>query len=95
MEIAVAFLAVFGFWTLLWGIRERLKFPYEVRRGVIVSVDPDAPDLMKTVEYVNYLRSEKKIGGERLIIPQESDIIDIDKTKETKETADGGRTRRP
>ena len=75
MEVAVAFLAVYGAWTLLWGIREKLKFPYEVRRGAVVSVDPDASDPAKTVEYVNYLRSEKKIGGERLIIRAESDII--------------------
>ena len=75
-EIFAAVMAVFGIYTVLDMLRERLLYPRKIRRLIraAVVIDEETP-LAQIMSYVEYLRLEGKISPERLIILTNSDII--------------------
>ncbi|MBQ8248283.1 MAG: hypothetical protein IJY93_00155 [Clostridia bacterium] len=75
-EIFAAVMAVFGIYTVLDMLRERLLYPYKIRRltRVAIIADENVP-LAEIAAYVGYLSRERKISPERLIILTNSDII--------------------
>ena len=89
LEIIVAFLAVFGAWSLLKLLREALLFPKKVRTKVSAAVrNCDAGD-RRALEYVNYLRAERKIAPGWLIIRAKGDIIEYNESNEVTEGENG------
>lgn len=76
LEIFAAVMAVFGIYTVLDMLRLRLLYPPSVRRllRVAIFVDNELPSA-DAVAYTKYLRLEKKISNERLIILTNNDII--------------------
>lgn len=77
LEILVCVLAVFGGYTLLDMLRERLLYPRRVRarlRGAVILDDDDS--ICAVVQYASHLRREQKISSERLIILVKDDIIE-------------------
>ena len=96
LEIIVAFLAVFGAWSLIRCLRESILFPKKIRMSVAAAVRDGAEKDGRALEYVNYLRSERKIAPEWLIIRANSGIIEYNKVTEGEngaEWTDSQRTR--
>ena len=77
-EIIAAVLAVYGFWQILYLIREEILYPRRIRRRVnaAIYIDNDTSDLSEIAAYVKSLAKEGKISRGRLIIVAKSDIID-------------------
>lgn len=76
LEIFAAVMAVFGIYTMLDMLRERLLYPQKVRRllrGAVI-IGNDTP-IAEIAAYAGYLRRECKISSERLIILTKDDII--------------------
>ena len=62
LEIIVAFLAVFGAWSLIRNLKESILFPKKVRMRVTAAIHDGADRNDRALEYVNYLRAERKIA---------------------------------
>ena len=62
LEIIVAFLAVFGAWSLIRNLKESILFPKKVRMSVAAAIREGADLNGRALEYVNYLRAERKIA---------------------------------
>ena len=82
LEIIVAFLAVFGAWSLIRNLKESILFPKKVRMRVAAAIHDGADRNDRALEYVNYLRAERKIAPEWLIIRAKGDIIEYNKVTE-------------
>ena len=77
-EIIAAVLAVYGFWQILYLIREEILYPRRIRKRVnaAIYIDNGTSDLPEIAAYVKSLAKEGKISRGRLIIVAKSDIID-------------------
>ncbi len=77
LEIIVAFLAVFGAYTLLDRFKLWLLYPRRVRMLIRAAVEPcTEEDLRKARAYYKALRAERKISPKRLIILPEDVIME-------------------
>ena len=76
IEIFAAVMAVFGIYTVLDMLRVRILYPRKTREhihgAVILS---ENVNLSEAASYAKYLRLERKISPERLIILTNDDII--------------------
>ena len=96
LEIIVAFLAVFGAWSLIRNLKESILFPKKVRMSVAAAIREGADRNDRALEYVNYLRAERKIAPGWLIIRAKGDIIEYNEVTEGEngtEWTDSQRTR--
>ena len=96
LEIIVAFLAVFGAWSLIRNLKESILFPKKVRMRVAAAIRDGSDQNDRALEYVNYLRAERKIAPGWLIIRAKGDIIAYNDVKEGEngaEWTDSKRTR--
>ena len=79
LEIIVAFLAVFGAWSLIRNLKESILFPKKVRMRVAAAIHDGADRNDRALEYV---RAERKIAPEWLIIRAKGDIIEYNEVTE-------------
>ena len=76
IEIFAAVMAVFGIYTVLDMLRVRILYPRNTREALraVVVLDENT-NLSEAASYAKYLRLERKISPERLIILANDDII--------------------
>ena len=76
IEIFAAVMAVFGIYTVLDMLRVRILYPRKVRATLRAAVVlGENANLCEAASYAKYLRLERKISPERLIILINDDII--------------------
>ncbi len=76
LEIIVAILACFGAYSLAYMAKTRLLYRKKTKKLIRAAVTyDDNIDFCEVISYVEYLRCEKIISDERLIILVNDDII--------------------
>ncbi len=76
IEIFTAVMAVFGIYTMLDMLRVRILYPRKIRTALRAAILlNEETNLPEAASYAKYLRLERKISPERLIILANDDII--------------------
>ncbi|MBQ8510702.1 MAG: hypothetical protein IJ493_12425 [Clostridia bacterium] len=81
LEIMLAVLAVYGLWSILTPLKERLLYPKKLRQRLRCAVEAENLDdetLALCAQYARYLRLQTKISPEQLIILRKDDIMEED-----------------